>query len=168
MNNQISFWQELKGRYRSAWCPAFEGYFWGYIVLFAIINVLFTILFSESFDIKMISASISTYFFGLIAASSIEINLSLSTKNKASFSIYSGVFYSIGFLLLIFTIKLPTYWSLIPAVIGFSLSLFMWIVGNSDNPKLNDETYREKVEQSRTRVNQGAQEFMNQIKEDEK
>lgn len=162
-NRELNFWQELVRRYRSAWCPAFNGYFWGYIVLFAVINVFFSVLFDQNYNHKTIATSLSTYFFGLIAASSIEINLSLSTKNKASFSIYSGIFYIVGILLLILTYKISSGWSLVPAMIGFVLSLIMWIIGNSDNSKLNDEAYREALDKSREQLNSGADDLMKKL-----
>lgn len=165
--NELSFWQELRRRFDSAWCPAFKGYFWGYIVLFAIINIFFSLLFEQNFDPKIVASSMSTYFFGLIAASSIEINLSLSTKNKASFSIYSGIFYTVGTLLLLLSYKLSSGWSLVPALFGFLLSLIMWIIGNSDNPKLNDEAYRDAIYKSREDVNVGVEALLKKLSENE-
>jgi len=164
---ELSFSEELRRRFDSAWCPAFRGYFWGYIVFFAFLNIFFLFLFEKNFSTKIVATALATYFFGLIAASAIEINLSLSTKNKASFSIYSGFFYTIGSLLLLLTFKISSGWSLIPAILGFLLALLMWIIGNSDNPKLNDETYRDALDRSRERINNGTQDLIDKLNKDE-
>jgi len=142
-----NFKAELLRKIKEPWCSAFTGYFIFIIVLFCILGVVIPFLFLDNDTIShSISSSISTYFIALMASSAIEIILSFSTNNKASFAIYSIALFVLGVVLLYLSNYLANSWSLIPALIGLILSFLFWIIANADNPKLNDNYYNEELQ----------------------
>jgi hypothetical protein len=143
-----NFIKEIIQRFKEPWCNAFHGYFWGFVVGFGVLSVAIPHFFIARVDTtNHIASSLSTYFIALIASSAIEVILSFSTDNKASFAIYSVIVFIIGFILLFLSNSLPTNWGLLPAILGVILALFVWVIANADNPKLNDNKFREVLKE---------------------
>lgn len=163
---KIGFKKEISFRLTKPWCPAFHGYFWGFVVLFAVISIVIPIIISSSIDSRIIAISIGTYFIALMASSSIDISLSFTTINKASFTIYTFIFLIISFILFFLALYLSDFWGIFPAILGFLISLLVWIVANSDKDILNDEKHAKKLKESINETNDYYN-LLNQVENDE-
>lgn len=163
-DKKFNFWKEVKRRITEPWTePAFYGYFILTIILASV--AIFTPLsdVSSGFS-KAISASIGTFFLASIVSSTIDLNLSFSIINKASFSIYTILALIISIALFVLTFILTDDWRLIPSLTGLLLSLVIWVIANSDKDIYNDEKHAKKMKESFARTN-NYQNLLNQISE---
>lgn len=129
--------------------PAFKYYLFWIVFCFGSLGIGISIAQEyknvEGFEIKKISESIATTFVALIAGSLVDLNLSFNIKNIPSLIINSIAFIGVSILLVYLSFSINGLWSLIPAVIGYLLSLVIWILANSDNEKLSDSTYYKRM-----------------------
>lgn len=161
---KINFWSEVKRRLTDPWNEsAFYGYFILTIILASV--AIFTPLNDVSSGYtKAISASVGTFFLASIVSSTIDLNLSFSIINKASFSIYTILALIISIVLFVLTFILVDNWRLIPSLTGLLLSLFIWVIANSDKDIYNDEKHAKKMKESLDRTN-NYQNLFNEISE---
>jgi hypothetical protein len=150
-----NFLEELYERFKMPWKhSAFKYYFFWIVLIFGSLGIAITGYgeFQSKSPIYLnIAHSIATTFIALIAASLVDLNLSFNIKNIPSLIINSIAFIGVSILLLIFSFKIKTNWSFLPAIIGYFLSILIWILANADNEKLSDETYYKKMhEQAKT------------------
>jgi membrane associated rhomboid family serine protease len=159
---KINFWSEVKRRLTDPWKEsAFSGYFVLTIILASV--AIFTPLCDVSSGYtKAISGSIGTFFLASIVSSTLDLNLSFSIINKASFSIYTILALIISIALFVLTFILTDNWRLFPSLTGLLLSLFIWVIANSDKDIYNDEKHAKKMKESFTRTN-NYQNLFNQI-----
>jgi len=153
MKERTNFKNEIKNKLREPWKQdAFIGYFILTIILSAI--AIFTPLYNISQDyVQNISSAIGTFFLASIVSSTIDLNLSFKTINKASFSIYTIIALIIVIALFAFTILYSGILGLISAIIGFLFSLFIWVIANSEKEILNDEKHTIKLKESFAKTN---------------
>jgi len=163
-NIKINFWSEVKRRLTDPWK---ESAFYGYFILtifLALVAILTPLSDVSSGYTKAISASIGTFFLASIVSSTIDLNLSFSIINKASFSIYTIHALIISIALFALTFILANNWRLIPSLIGLLFSLFIWVIANSDKDIYNDEKHAKKMKESFDRTN-NYQKLYNEISE---
>lgn len=144
-----SFNNEVINRFKLPWKnSAFKYYFFWIVCAFGGLGFLLS-LFSE-FNSETpvyynISRSISSTFIALIAASLVDLQLSFNIKNIPSLIINSIACIAVSLLLLYFSFSIKNNWSLIPALLGYGLGLFVWILANADNENLSDEIFYKKM-----------------------
>ncbi len=147
------FFEEVKNRFIKPWDQsAFIGYFILSIILSCIAIMVPLVDISDRFS-QAISSSMGTFFIASIVSSTIDLNLSFRTRNKASFSIYTILTLIVSIILFAFIFFLNEAWRLIPAIIGFLIALFVWIIANSEKDILNDEKVIEKTRESFATIN---------------
>jgi len=143
------FLSEQKDRFMMPWNnSAFVSYFIWIIVLFGGIGIGITVfgeLKSETFNSTSISKSIATTFVALVAASLVDLNLSLNIRNFPSLIINSIGVVVMSILLMVLSFNINSAWGLIPAIIGYLLAILIWILANCDNDKLSDENYLQNI-----------------------
>lgn len=143
------FLTEQYERFKMPWKHfAFKSYFFWIVIIFGSLGVFIT-LYEELTachpDPEKISEGIATTFVALIAASLVDLNLSFNVKNIPSLIINSIAFIGLSILLLFLSFSVQSWWSLIPAIVGYVLSLLIWILANADNERLADETYYKRM-----------------------
>lgn len=150
---KYNFFEEIKIRFTKPWNqPAFVGYFILSIILALIAIAAPLVDISEKYY-QAISASMGTFFIASIVSSTIDLNLSFRTRNKASFSVYTILTLIISILLFTIIFFLKEGWRLIPAIFGFLIAMFVWIIANSEKDILNDEKVIEKTKESFDAIN---------------
>lgn len=150
MDNKVSFYAEIRQRFLMPWNQeAFKSYFIWIIIIFGGISIGFTfydeIVVQEKFSWHTISKSIGTTFCALIAGSLVDLNLSFKIKNMPSMIINSIGIVGTSIFLLFLIFKMNSNWSILPAIIGYIISLIIWIIANADNENLSDGTYYDKI-----------------------
>lgn len=149
----FNFWNEVKRKLVDPWKEsAFCGYFTLTIIL-AAIAIITPLADVSSGYTQVITASISTFFVALIVSSTIDLNLSFNTINKASFSIYTILALIISIVLFALTFLLSDFWRLVPSTVGFVISIIIWIIANSDKDIVNDKKHAKKLEESIAKTN---------------
>jgi hypothetical protein len=150
MNN--TFLNEQINRFRTPWKEsAFQLYFWIIVVFFGGIGIGLTIYeecFNEVFHINTISKSIATTFIGMIAGSLVDLNLSQNIKFVPSLTISTMGVAMVCTLLLLSAFKIDGFWSLLPAILGYLISMLIWILANADNNRLSDEGYLSSMKEN--------------------
>lgn len=144
-----NFFEELFDRFIMPWKHiAFKSYFFWIVIVFGGLGIgitFFEELCKDEPQYYHIARSIATTFIALIAASLVDLNLSLNFKNIPSLIINSVAFIGLSMLLLYFSFYTESKWSVVPAIIGYLISLSIWILANADNERLSDETYYKKM-----------------------
>jgi hypothetical protein len=146
---QKTFFAELTERFKMPWKHgAFRSYFFWIVILFGGFGIMIT-CYKEATkptpEIFNISRCIGTTFIAVIAASLVDLNLSFNIKNIPSLIINSIAFIAVSILLMYFSFSINSGWSLVPSILGYILSLLIWILANADNDRLSDETYYKKM-----------------------
>ncbi|KFF11185.1 hypothetical protein [Flavobacterium hydatis] len=156
-----NFIEEQFERFKAPWKnSAFNYYFYWIIIGFGGIGIWLTI-YEESnksnLDVTVISKCIATTAIAIISASLVDLNLSFNLKNVPSLIINSIAFFGISIFLLILSFNVTGSYSLIAAVPGYLIALLIWVLANSDNGKLSDESYfnqmTDKVKEMKNAVN---------------
>lgn len=142
---EMNFFQEVWLRFQMPWKQgAFVGYFIFIVVLFGGVGVLASIhdVYQDGWkDCFRIAQNVGTYFMAIIAASVVDLNLSLSIKNFASLIIYSIVALAVSLVLFYWSYTANSNVAFVPACLGLVLGLVVWILANADNDKLNDSSF---------------------------
>lgn len=145
------FFKEIKDRSKLQFFP-FNDLYFSYLLFFVLVIggvgiwiSLFQELKSETFNHFNFVLNIGTYYLVLITTSYIDITTNEKIVNKKSLQIYSFIllFIIIGVFSLSFI--LPPTFSIISAIIGMLIALFIWHLANCDNEKFNDESYNAKI-----------------------
>jgi len=149
-NMNSKFFDEIVERFKKPWDKtAFNLYFFVIVILYGgagIIASMYQYFISTTEqNIYSISQNMATYFIALTAASLVDIALDYNTKNKPSFAI-SSIFTS-GLVLILFLYAYNTKGTsaFILGFIGILISLFIWVLANYENKKLDDENYYKTV-----------------------
>jgi peptidoglycan/LPS O-acetylase OafA/YrhL len=144
-----NFFEELWDRFKMPWKHiAFKSYFFWIVIVFGGLGIIITCceeLGKETPIFFNIARSVATTFIALIAASLVDLNLSFNIKNIPSLIINSLALIGVSILLLYFSFTIQTELSLLPAIIGYVLSILIWILANADNERLSDGTYYKKM-----------------------
>lgn len=143
------FINELIDRFKLPWKHfAFKSYFFWIVIAFGGIGIGLT-TYEELMNVKpnvtLISKTIATTFVAIIASSLVDLNLSYNFKNVPSLIINSVGFIAVSILLLILSFNINSNWSLLPAILGYFIALFIWILANADNDKLSDDSYLQNI-----------------------
>jgi hypothetical protein len=145
-NHWQEFWRELKERARKPLRhPTFVMYFGGIIILLGGLGLLDPVFNSVMLGNwpeiewgRLISACY-TYFIAIAATAAVDLILSLNQRK------YLLMFFLLGCLCVLFlafiafivgTFRGNATGAAIPSVLGYILALFLWWVGNADNPNL--------------------------------
>jgi hypothetical protein len=147
-SKEFNFIKEIKSKFKKPWK---QSAFIGYFVLSLILALI--AIFAPIFEIKddyyrAITASISTFFLASIVSSIVDLNLSFTTLNKASFSIYTILVLVISMIVFMITFILSDFWRLFPSIFGFLLAFFIWVISNSDKDVFDDKKYAKKLKSS--------------------
>lgn len=136
------FLTEIKDRLRSPWCPLFLGY----LLLVFVIGGLGVLL--SIFDTIVhfgnapeIIKNIGVFFIAIFISSIVDLNLAESTINKKAFLVWSTLLGFVSVTLLVLVYFIPTGWSYVCAGLGVLISLFAWILANSDSDKFEESIY---------------------------
>jgi len=149
----LNFWNEVKRKLSDPWKEAaFCGYF-ALTIILAAVAIITPLTDVSSGYIQVITASISTFFIASIVSSTIDLNLSFDTINKASFSIYTILALIISIVLFALNFILTDYWRLIPSIAGFIVSIIIWIIANSEKDIVNDKKHAKKLADSVAKTN---------------
>lgn len=143
------FRNELLDRFKLPWNHfAFKSYFFWIVIAFGGIGIGLTTyeeLMNPTPNINIISKAIATTFVAIIASSLVDLNLSYNFRNVPSLIINSIGFIAVSILLLVLSFNLNSSWSLLPAILGYFISLLIWILANADNDKLSDDSYLQNI-----------------------
>lgn len=143
------FHQEIIERFRLPWkFFAFNSYFVSIVIGFGGIGIfikLYQILQCTEVKGYTVAQDLSTYAIAIIAASLVDLNLSLNIKSKPSLTITSFAIGGISILLVFLSYKINSYWALLPGSFAALISLIVWVLANADNENLSDSTYYEKM-----------------------
>jgi hypothetical protein len=106
---------------------------------------LFQELNNKEFNHTNFILNIGTYYLVLLTTSYIDITTNEKIVNKKSLQIYSFIllFIIIGVFTLSFF--LPPTFSILMAIVGLMLALFIWHLANCDNEKFMDESYMARI-----------------------
>lgn len=144
-----NFIDEQIERFKTPWENiAFKSYFFWIVIGFGGIGIWLTIyeeLNKSNADFTIISKCIATTFVAIIAGSLVDLNLSFNIKNIPSLIINSLAFIAVSILLLVLSFCVKGGLSLIPAILGYSLALLIWVLANSDNDKMSDDGYFQQI-----------------------
>lgn len=144
-----NFFKKLCTKFKLPWkCTAFILYFIFIIVLFGGVSIIATIyeeFCKESFNFSTLSRSIATTASAIVAASLVELNLSYNIKFMPSLTIITISIVGVSFALFLWVFNISSGWSLLPAILSYAICLFVWIIANSENEKLCDETYYKRM-----------------------
>jgi len=140
---------EILERFKLPWRYfAFNTYF-AFIVIgyggLGIFIKLYQICTGNETNGYTIAQDMATYGIAIIAASIVDINLSLNIKSRPSLAIWSFVVGGISFLLMILSYKINSYWAVIPGLLSVLLALAIWVLAYADNENLSDSSYFEKM-----------------------
>lgn len=145
------FFKEISVRSKLQFKP-FNDLYFAYLLFFVLIIggvgiwiSLVTELRSKSFNHLNLILNIGTYYLVLITTSYIDITTNDKIINKKSLHIYTFILLAV--IIAIFTLSffLPKIYSILLAITGVIIGLFVWHVANCDNDKFNDESYAAKL-----------------------
>lgn len=145
-NHWQEFWRELKERSRKPLKhPTFVMYFGGIIILLGGLGLLDPVFNSVMLGNwpeiewgRLISACY-TYFIAIAATAAVDLILSLNQRK------YLLMFFLLGCLAVVLlafiafilgTFRGNVTAAAFPSMLGYSLALYLWWVGNADNPNL--------------------------------
>lgn len=145
-NHWQEFWETLKERVRAPRKhPTFVMYFVGIIIILGGFGLLEPVISSVMFGkwpeiewVRLISACY-TYFVAIAATAAVDLILSL---NQRKFLLMFFLLCCLAVILCaIFAAILGTFRgnataAAFPSVLGYALALFLWWVGNANNPNL--------------------------------
>jgi len=162
-----NFWSEVKDKLTAPWQQSvFIGLFILLLLLVTIAVVVPLFKISSGY-IQSISVSLSTFFIATIVASTIDLQLSYSFLNRASLIVYAILFLLIVLILFALSVLLSSSISLLPAILGFIISIVIWIIANADKDISSDKKHQQKMLQSIKQTNEFSEFFNKAIKEDE-
>ncbi len=149
MSELKSFKQEISLRLKEPWKQtAFTGVFLIVIIL-AGFGIFFPFIMKNELTIPDLSISLGTYFVASIVSSSLDLSLSVKTINKASYIIYTILVMIIMLLMFLFSVILQiNYLKLFFAILGFILSILIWIIANSEKDIFDDVKFAKKLKSS--------------------
>lgn len=151
MSNKMHkpFIQEIIERFKLPWdFFAFKSYFLLVIIGFGGLGVfikIYELCKASSGNGYVIAQDMSTYAIAIIAASSVDLNLSLNINSKPSLTIMSISLIGVAILLMVLCFNIDSYWALLPAIGVVLIALLVWILANADNENLSDSTYYDKM-----------------------
>ena len=142
------FIEEIIERYKLPWkFFAFNSYFIIIVIGFGGLGVFVKIceIFSSTTPGYDVAKDMATYSVAIIAASLVDLNLSLNIQSKPSLTINSFAVGAISILLMYLSYNINSYWALLPGLLGILIALSVWILANADNENLSDSIYYEKM-----------------------
>lgn len=145
------FFKEIRNRAILQVKP-FNDLYFTYLIFFVLIIggvgiwiTLFQELKNEKFNYLAFVLNIGTYYLVLITTSYIDITTNDKILNKKSLHIYSFILLVVIIGIFSLSFFLSQLYSIIIAIIGLVISLFVWHLANCDNEKFMDESYMAKI-----------------------
>jgi hypothetical protein len=149
---QPSHWQEFREILRERLCepakhPTYVMYFLGFIIIvggFGFIESIVTFLNGDKWtdvELARVISACYTYFVAIAATAAVDFVLSL---RKRRFMLMFFLFGCLAVMILavismiVGTIKGHASAAILPTLVGYVASLFLWWLGNAGNPNLLD------------------------------
>jgi hypothetical protein len=152
MDNSVPhFFKEIRDRAKLQVYP-FNDLYFSYLFFFVFLIggvgiwiTLFQELDNKVFNHTNFILNIGTYYLVLLTTSYIDITTNEKIINKKSLQIYSFILLLVIIGVFSLSFYLPQKFSILMAIFGLFLALFIWHIANCDNEKFMDESYMARI-----------------------
>lgn len=138
-----NIFKELCHRLKKPWCYSFTLYFIFVVVVLGGTGIWLPFFKAEPFSMEEFAINIITYSCALIVPAAVNIFVTIKDyRNIVSLVIITLVLVASVIFCVGFSVFKDALWS---SIICCILSLILWVIANSDNEQLRDDSFRQSV-----------------------
>ena len=145
-----NIYSELYHRFKKPWCNSFVLYFLFVVIVLGGTGIWLPLFKTEPFSIEEFAINIIAYSCALIVPAAVNIFITLKDyKNIVSLIIITLVLFALIIFCVGYSVFKDTLWT---SIICCVLSLILWVIANSDNEQLRDDSFRQSVKDKSEKI----------------